>query len=56
MPDFDELKGRAKTAAGEITDNDELKREGKIDKAKGKVDEFLDKATDKVKEVVDNKR
>ncbi|MGZ8733915.1 MAG: CsbD family protein, partial [Acidimicrobiia bacterium] len=34
---MDELKGRAKEAAGDLTDNKDLKREGKADKAGGKV-------------------
>ena len=33
----DELKGRAKEAAGDLTDNADLKREGRSDKAAGKV-------------------
>jgi uncharacterized protein YjbJ (UPF0337 family) len=31
----DELKGRAKQAAGDLTDNDDLKREGKMDEKGG---------------------
>jgi uncharacterized protein YjbJ (UPF0337 family) len=34
---IDDLKGRAKEAAGDLTDNDSLKREGKIDRASGSV-------------------
>ncbi len=37
----DEIKGRIKEAAGAITDNDELRREGKIDQAAGKVKQFF---------------
>ena len=33
----DDLKGRAKEAVGDLTDNDRLKREGKTDRASGKV-------------------
>jgi uncharacterized protein YjbJ (UPF0337 family) len=49
----DDLKGRAKEAAGDLTDNDELKREGKADRAGGKVKEFLEDAKDKGEEIVD---
>jgi uncharacterized protein YjbJ (UPF0337 family) len=49
----DELKGRAKEAAGAITDNDKLRREGKVDQAKGKVKQAVDKAADRAKEAVD---
>jgi uncharacterized protein YjbJ (UPF0337 family) len=50
MPEnMDELKGRAKKAGGELTDNDRMKREGSIDKASGKAKGMVDKAADKVK-------
>jgi uncharacterized protein YjbJ (UPF0337 family) len=45
-----ELKGRAKRAAGEITDNDDMKREGSIDKVAGKAKGMVDKAADKAKQ------
>jgi uncharacterized protein YjbJ (UPF0337 family) len=31
----DEAKGRGKEALGDLTDNDELKQEGRLDRAKG---------------------
>jgi uncharacterized protein YjbJ (UPF0337 family) len=34
---FDEMKGRAKEAIGDLTDDDHLKDEGKVDKATGSV-------------------
>ncbi len=46
---FDEAKGRMKEAAGDLTDDDELKTEGKIDKGEGKVKDFVDKVGDKLK-------
>ena len=48
----DELKGRVKEAAGAITDDDKLRREGKIDQAAGKVKQAVEKAVDKTKEAV----
>jgi len=48
----DDVKGRVKEAAGDLTDNDGLKREGKVDQATGTVKEKLEDATDKVKDVV----
>ena len=51
---MDDLKGRAKEAAGDLTDNDELKREGKADRAAGKAKEMLGKVEDKAKELVDD--
>ena len=53
---FDKAKGRAKEAAGALTDDDELKREGKMDQAGGEVKEKTDKAVDSVKDAVDRDR
>lgn len=50
MSNLDDAKGRAKEAAGDLTDNDDLKREGKVDRATGKVKEKVDEAADKVKD------
>jgi uncharacterized protein YjbJ (UPF0337 family) len=49
VDNLDDLKGRAKEAAGDLTDDDELKREGKIDQGKGEVKEAIDKIADKFK-------
>lgn len=46
----DDLKGRAKEAVGDLTDDDKLKREGKTDQAVGKVKEKIDEAADKIKD------
>ena len=46
----DEMKGRAEVAVGDLTDDDKLKREGKTDKAVGKVKEKIDEAADKIKD------
>jgi uncharacterized protein YjbJ (UPF0337 family) len=51
---MDEAKGRAKRAAGELTDDEELKREGTVDKAAGKAKEAVDKAADKTKSLMEN--
>ena len=48
----DEAKGRVKEAAGTLTGDDELKREGKVDRATGNVKQGVDKAADKVKDAV----
>jgi uncharacterized protein YjbJ (UPF0337 family) len=48
----DEAKGRVKEAAGDVTGNDDLKREGKADRAEGKVHDAVDKAGDKVKDAL----
>lgn len=49
MGNATEFKGRAKEAAGTITDNEELEREGKVDQAGGKIKRKLDEAVDKAK-------
>lgn len=47
----DEAKGRLKEAAGDVTGDEDLEREGKVDKAVGAVKDAVDKAADKVKDV-----
>ena len=51
---LDDVKGRIKRAAGELTDDDELKREGTVDKAAGTAKEGIDKAADKTKSLLEN--
>lgn len=53
MSTTDEIKGRAKEAAGAITDDDDLEREGKIEQFTASVKEKVDEVTDKVKDAVD---
>ena len=48
----DEVKGRTKEAAGDLTDDEGLKRAGRVDKAVSDVKEKIDDVADKVKEKV----
>jgi uncharacterized protein YjbJ (UPF0337 family) len=48
----DKVKGRVKEAAGALTDDEELKDEGKLDQAAGKVKEKASKIVDKVRDAV----
>jgi uncharacterized protein YjbJ (UPF0337 family) len=48
----DDLKGRAKEAAGALTDNDDLKNEGKVDRASGAIKDKVGDAADKVKDAL----
>ena len=48
----DELKGRVKEAAGVLTGDKQLKQEGQVDQAAGKVKQSVEKVIDKVKEAV----
>jgi uncharacterized protein YjbJ (UPF0337 family) len=50
----DEVTGRIKEAAGAITDNDELRREGKIDQAAGKVKQATERVVEKAKDAAQN--
>jgi uncharacterized protein YjbJ (UPF0337 family) len=49
----DDIKGRVKEAAGDLTDDEDLKREGKTDRAAGSVKDKLEKAKEKGEELVD---
>lgn len=49
--DADELKGRAKEAAGDLTGNERLENEGKVDRAAGSVKEKVGALVDKVRDV-----
>ena len=45
----DDAKGRVKRAAGDLTNDDDLRNEGKVDQASGKVKGKVGEAADKVK-------
>jgi uncharacterized protein YjbJ (UPF0337 family) len=49
---IDEAKGRAKEAAGDLTDDEKMKREGKVDRASSSFKDKVDDVADKVKERV----
>jgi uncharacterized protein YjbJ (UPF0337 family) len=44
----DKAKGRVKEAVGDLTDNDRMKREGKLDRATGKIKSAIDDTKDKL--------
>jgi uncharacterized protein YjbJ (UPF0337 family) len=50
---IDEMKGRAKKAVGDLTDDDKLRDEGKADQAGGKAKQKIEQAKDKLEEGVD---
>ncbi len=52
----DEIKGRVKQAAADLTDDEELEREGEADEAEGKIKNFIDDAKEKAEEMVDDVR
>ncbi len=52
----DEGRGRLKEAAGSLTGDEDLKREGKADQAKASIKDKIDKAAEKVKDMLDGDR
>ncbi len=46
----DDAKGRIKEAAGDLTDDQDLKNEGKVDRGTGKAKDAVDDVSDKVKD------
>ena len=49
----DEAKGRLKEAGGDLTNDKEMKNEGKVDRATGTVKDKADDAADKAKDAID---
>jgi uncharacterized protein YjbJ (UPF0337 family) len=47
-----DLTGKAKETTGNVTGDEDLKREGQVDQAADKVKETADKVADKVKDVL----
>ncbi len=54
MDNKDQVKGKVKQAVGDLTDNDDLKREGRADEKAGDVKGFLDDVKDKADDLVDD--
>ncbi len=50
MSGVDEAKGRVKEAVGDLTDDDDMKREGKVDKVAGKAKDAIENVKDKVQD------
>ena len=51
--ELDEAKGKVKQAAGDLTDDRDLKNEGKLDEASGKAKGALDDVKQKAEDAVD---
>ncbi len=52
----DDAKGRIKEAGGSLTGDNSLKREGKVDRASGKVKDAVGDVSDKAKDAVNPDR
>jgi len=48
----DQIKGRVKEAVGDLTDNQKMKNQGKLDQSTGKVKNAVDNVIDKAKNTV----
>ena len=48
----DDAKGRVKEAAGDLTGDKDLQREGKVDRAGGKAKDGVERLTEKVKDAL----
>lgn len=53
MDNKDQMKGKAKQAVGDLTGNEDLKKEGKADEKAGEVKEFVEDVKDKADDLVD---
>lgn len=51
--DLDQAKGKIKQAVGDLTDNRDLKKEGRTDERAGKAKEFAQDAKNKVDDTID---
>ena len=49
----DQATGRVKQAVGDLTGDEQLKKEGKADESAGKAKEFLQDVEDKAEDLVD---
>jgi uncharacterized protein YjbJ (UPF0337 family) len=53
MENKDQVKGKVKQAVGDLTGNEDLRREGKADEKAGEVKEFVEGVKDKADDLVD---
>ena len=53
MGNLDEAKGRAKQAVGDLTGDDDLHREGKVDEKAGQVKDMVGDLKDKAEDAID---
>ena len=52
----EEMKGRLKEAAGDVTGDKDLQREGKLDQASAATKSAIDDVAEKAKSVIDPKK
>ena len=54
MDNKDQLTGKMKQAVGDLTDDKQLKNEGRADEKAGDAKELIGKAGDKAKDLIDS--
>ncbi len=54
MGNLDEAKGRAKQAVGDLTGDDDMRREGKVDEKAGQAKDKVGDVKDKAEDVIDS--
>lgn len=52
----DKVRGRLKKAAGELTDDDDLRRSGRIDETAGDVKDTVERAVDRTRRRLNRRR
>ena len=53
MDNKDQVKGKVKQAVGDLTDNEDLQKQGKADEKAGDIKEVLEGVRDKADDLVD---
>ena len=53
---IEDLKGKAKQAAGDLLGDEDLKREGDVDRASAATKKTIDSAADKIKDALKPKK
>ena len=53
MENKDQVKGKVKQAVGDLTGDEDLRREGKADEKAGEVKEFVEGVKDKADDLID---
>lgn len=53
MENKDQVKGKVKQAVGDLTGNEDLRKEGEADEKAGEVKEFVEGVKDKADDLVD---
>ena len=53
MDNTDQFKGKVKQAVGDLTGDEDMKKEGKVDEKAGRAKELLEEVEDKAEDLID---